>query len=71
MVTGPQSFDLRLDAYQRPVKAKRTKTYDGKIVWEIETAPYSQRDEGERIHGLSDDNIRALAAALRTLKLDP
>lgn len=59
-----QMLDVGRDAYGRRVTMTRSKTYDGKIVWTIVSDPSSQRDEGETMRGLSDDNIRQMAQAL-------
>ncbi len=34
---------------------------NGKETWEIISAPVNQRDEGERIHSLSIENLQAIA----------
>jgi hypothetical protein len=52
------------DAYGRPVTATRTKSYDGKIVWTIRSEPMNQRDDGERMTGLTDENLRSLVEAV-------
>lgn len=52
------------DAYGRPVTATRSKAHDGKIVWTIRSEPVSQRDDGERMAGLTDENLRALVEAV-------
>lgn len=59
-----ETFDLGKDAYGRRVVATRKRTYDGKTIWEIVSEPVSQRDDGERTSGLSDENICALKAAM-------
>lgn len=56
------------DAYGRHVTATRTATYDGKDVWEIRSHPVSQRDEGERMSGLTDQNIKDLIRALDCIR---
>jgi hypothetical protein len=52
------------DAYGRRVFATRKTNYDGKIIWEIESQPNSQLDDGDRMSGLTDENLRDLIAAL-------
>lgn len=61
-------IDIGRDTYGRTVTATRKRTYDGKTVWEIVSAPVSQRDDGERMSGLSDENLRALAQSLALVK---
>ncbi|MCC5777866.1 hypothetical protein H7H48_02290 [Nitratireductor sp. B36] len=63
-----QKVDIGRDAYGRRVTATRKHTYDGKTVWDIRSEPMDQRDEGERMSGLSDDNIRELVQALDLIK---
>lgn len=63
-----QKLSLGQDAYGRAVTATRRKAYDGKTVWDIVSQPLSQRDEGERMRGLCDDNLRALAQALEVVR---
>lgn len=36
-------------------------------MWTIVSDPVSQRDDGERMSGLSDDNVRQMATALAAL----
>lgn len=57
-------YDIGKDAYGRPVTLKFSRTYDGKEVWSITSDPVNQRDEGERMSGLTADNLRALAGAV-------
>src|ERR1700730_4994803 len=52
-----QTVDLGCDAYGRRVTMTRRKNYDGKILWKIESDPVSQRDDGERMDGLTDENV--------------
>lgn len=63
-----QTVSIGRDAYGRSVTMTRRKTYDGKIVWRIESDPVSQRDDGERMDGLSDENIRAMVQALDVMR---
>lgn len=46
----------------------RRTNYDGKKIWRIESDPVSQLDEGERMDGLSDENIKAMIAALDVIR---
>lgn len=62
-----QTLEIGQDAYGRRVTMTRRKTYDGKIVWEIVSDPVSQRDDGERMGGLSDENVRQMTQALAAL----
>lgn len=59
-----QTLHIGSDAYGRRVTMTRAKTYDGKIVWTIVSDPVNQRDDGERMTGLSDENVRQMAQAL-------
>lgn len=63
-----QKIDVGRDAYGRRVIMTRAKTYDGKIVWTIVSEPVSQRDDGESMTGLSDDNIRQMLQALEVIR---
>lgn len=63
-----QIVEIGRDAYGRRVVATRKRTYDGKTIWEIASEPVSQRDDGERISGLSDENIRELANAVSLVR---
>jgi hypothetical protein len=58
-----QKVDIGADAYGRRVTMTRHRNYDGKIMWRIETDPSSQLDSGERMDGLTDENIRQMIAA--------
>lgn len=64
-----QTVSIGQDAYGRPVTMIRRKNYDGKILWRIESAPVSQRDDGERMDGLTDENIRQMLEALHVVTL--
>ncbi|MDJ1465669.1 hypothetical protein [Nitratireductor sp. GZWM139] len=63
-----QKVDIGRDAYGRRVTATRKRTYDGKTVWDICSEPMDQRDEGERMSGLSDENVRGMVQALDLIK---
>lgn len=63
-----QTVSIGYDAYGRPVTMTRRKNYDGKILWRIESAPINQRDDGERMDGLTDENIRQMVQALDVIK---
>jgi len=62
-----QTVSIGKDAYGRPVTMTRRKNYDGKILWEIKTEAISQRDDTQRLGGLSDDNVRQMTQALDVL----
>jgi hypothetical protein len=62
-----QTIDIGRDAYGRSVTMTRKRTYDGKVVWDIVSDPVSQRDDGEKMSGLSDENIRQMMQALSAL----
>jgi hypothetical protein len=59
-----QKVKIGNDAYGRPITMTRRKNYDGKILWRIESDAINQRDDGERMDGLTDDNIRDMVLAL-------
>jgi hypothetical protein len=63
-----QTFEIGRDAYGRRVTATRHRTYDGKTMWRIKSDPISQRDDGEGINALSDDNLLQLAEAVAAVK---
>ncbi len=63
-----QKVRIGSDAYGRKVEATRKRTYDGKVVWDIVSHPVSQRDDGERMSGLTDENIRDLILALNHVR---
>lgn len=62
-----QKIDIGPDAYGRQVTMTRKRTYDGKVIWSIETYPANQRDDGERMTGLSDENVRQMNQCLALL----
>lgn len=64
-----QKVSIGCDAYGRTVTMSRRKNYDGKILWDIVSAPVSQRDDGERMSGLTDENIRQMVQALNVVRL--
>lgn len=55
-------YDIGRDAYGRAVTLKFERTYDGKDVWTIYREAANQRDEAEKVSGLTADNLRTLAA---------
>jgi hypothetical protein len=59
---------LSADAYGRRVIMRRHRTAEGKTVWDIESEPVSQRDEGERMRSLTDQNIADMVAALQVIQ---
>ena len=63
-----QTVLIGLDAYGRRVTMKLRRNYDGKILWSIHTDPASQRDDGERFDGLTDENVRDMIRALDVIK---
>lgn len=63
-----QTVRIGRDAYGRDVTMTRRRIYDGKIIWRIESAPVSQRDDGERMDGLTDENIREMVRALDVMR---
>ncbi len=58
------TYDIGKDAYGRPVTLPFRQNYDAKELWSIRSEPYNQRDDGERMDGLTAENLRALAAAV-------
>lgn len=59
-----QKINIGNDAYGRSVTMTRRKNYDGKILWSIKSEPINQRDDGERMDGLTDQNVRDMIQAL-------
>ena len=59
-----QKINIGNDAYGRPVAMRRRMNYDGKILWSIKSEPINQRDDGERMDGLTDQNVRDMIQAL-------
>ncbi len=62
-----QTVEIGRDAYGRPVRMTRRTNYDGKIMWDIVSDALSQRDEGEKMTGLTDENIRGMVQALNVI----
>ena len=63
-----QTVDIGKDAYGRRVTMTRRKNYDGKILWSIKSDAMSQRDDGEKMDGLTDENVRCMVGALGVVK---
>lgn len=57
-------YEIGKDAYGRRVTLKYERAYDGKDVWSIVSDQLNQRDDGERMSGLTVENLHALAAAV-------
>lgn len=64
-----QTVEIGRDAYGRRVSMTRRKNYDGKTLWSIKSDSVSQRDEGEKMDGLTDENVRQMVEALKVVKL--
>jgi hypothetical protein len=63
-----QKVHIGADAYGRRVRMTRRKNYDGKTLWSIQSEPVNQRDDGERMDGLSDENVRQMVQALDVVR---
>jgi hypothetical protein len=63
-----QTVDIGRDAYERQVTMTRHVTGDGRTMWRIDSNPVSQRDDGERMDGLTDENIRQMVQALDVVR---
>ena len=63
-----QVVNIGRDVYGRSVEMTRRTNYDGKRIWSIKSHQVSQRDDGEGMDGLSDENIRAMVAALDVIR---
>lgn len=63
-----QTVEIGQDAYGRRVTMIRHRTYDGKTMWRIISDPVSQRDDGERMDGLTDSNVRDMILALEVIR---
>lgn len=59
------------DAWDRRVTATRERHYSGGIVWSIKIDAANQRDDTQVVHGLTDDNVRALFNALKAVGVNP
>jgi hypothetical protein len=66
-----QTVHIGSDAYGRRVTMKRRINYDGKVLWSITSDPVSQRDDGEKMDGLTDENVRQMLQALDVVKVHP
>ena len=62
-----QKVEIGLDAFGRRVTMTRRRNYDGKILWRIKSDPVDQRDAGENMDGLTDENVRQMVEALRVV----
>lgn len=60
------TLELGVDRYSRRVQACRTKD-GGQWFWTLRTLPSSQRDDGEIMRSLTDENVRELARCLEVL----
>lgn len=58
-------FDVGNDVYGRPVTLALARDTGGKEAWSLRTLPANQRDEGERMGGLSIANLRAIGEIAR------
>lgn len=63
-----QKVRIGFDAYGRLVEATRKRDGAGKVIWEIVSHPSSQQDDGERMSGLTDANLRDLIEALNHVR---
>lgn len=61
-------YDIGTDVYGRQVQATRHVDYMGRRMWKIVSHPVSNQDEGERMDGLSDENLRELIQCVQTAK---
>lgn len=64
-----QKIEIGVDGYGRRVTMTRRKNYDGKILWRIVSDPVSQRDDGESMDSLTDENIRSMVRALDYVRI--
>lgn len=63
-------IEIGRDGYGRCLTATRYISSSGKRLWKLEAEPVSQRDEGERMWSLTDDNLRDLSKVV-TLGKEP
>lgn len=70
MTRSPKTieWDIGKDVHGRPVTLKQGQDYTGRTSFSIISHPISQRDEGERCHSLSRENLKALAEVETSLK---
>lgn len=63
-----QTVSIGRDGYGRAVTMTRRTNYDGKRLWKIVSDPTSQLDDGEQMDGLTDENVKAMVAALDIIR---
>ena len=67
----PQISEVKIiigkDAFGRELTATRY-LYNGKPMWWLRSAPVNQRDDGEGMRSLTDENLRDLVKALDLVK---
>ncbi|MBS1188921.1 MAG: hypothetical protein H6R10_713 [Rhodocyclaceae bacterium] len=58
-------FDLGCNCHRQPVKLVHEKGLDGRFAWAIHRLEANQRDDHAVIGGLGDDQILAMADAVK------
>lgn len=61
-----QKVAIGRDRYGRPVTMIRQKD-GGQWYWTIKSDPVNQRDDGELMRSLTDENIRQMTEALKVI----
>jgi hypothetical protein len=61
-------WSIGKDIHDRPVTLRQERHYGGRITFSIISAPINQRDEGEKIHSLSRENLNHIAQIEASLK---
>ena len=55
-------YDIGCDVYGRPVTLTYHKNYSGKELYELKIEAMNQRDDTQKIIGLSAENLKAMAS---------
>jgi hypothetical protein len=61
-------WDIGSDVYGRPVKLRATLKSGQRSEWTIHVAAYDQRDNDQRVEGLTFDNLTAIAEAAKHVR---
>lgn len=61
-------FDLGKTRFDQPVRLVHGKGSDGRYSWAIYRDAASQRDDTETVRGLTDEQLLAMADAVRAMR---
>lgn len=64
-----QTVEVGRDWYGRRITATRSRESNGRGKWKIEIHAKDQRDDGERVWSLTDDNMRDLVRCVELANL--